>query len=252
MDSTRKPRPLGHLAAAAVAAVALPLGGCADHHLPPNAVPDPGTHTPMPKWFDPNLVWNPQSGDSRVYIEGKIVYDVDRATIKPVSEPVLQKLLQFLQERPDVTRLRIEGHTDSTASDEYNQELSARRSLSVCDWLVDHGVDYLRLIAVGYGEKKPIAPNSQAAGRQENRRTEFHVAEVMGRPFGDNDYSQGLTLSVMSAEERERLRHPPKVEIAKLKPFIPEGNVVKEVHPPPPKPQDDDSPETVVAPKSKK
>lgn len=254
MDPTRKHRPIvGPRVAAALAAVTLPLSaGCHDNHLPPNPVPDPASRAPVPAWFDPNAVWNPQSGDSRVYIEGKIVFDVDRATIRPESDPVLEKLLKFLQDRPDITRLRIEGHTDSTASDEYNQELSAKRSLAVCDWLVDRGVDNLRLIAVGFGKKKPIAPNNIPAGRAENRRTEFHVAEVNGRPFGANDFEGGMVLTVLSAEERERLKHPPKVEIAKAQPFTPEGNVIKDVKPPPPKSQDDDTPGVQVAPKSKK
>lgn len=192
----------------------------------------------MPGWFDPAARWDPKSGDSRVYIEGKIVFETDKATIRPESERVLQKLLAFLQERPDVTRLRVEGHTDSRASDEHNQELSARRALAVCDWLVDRGIDHLRLVAAGYGEGKPIAPNELADGRAENRRTEFHVMEVNGRPFGPpGALNGGMVLTVLSAEERERLRNPPKVEIAKVE-FTKEGNVIKEERYKPKRPEE--------------
>ncbi len=214
---------------AATLAVTLTAGaGCADTRLPPNPVPPPEVRTPMPGWFDANARWDPRSGDSKVYIEGKIVFETNKAVIRPESEKVLQQLLTFLQERPDVTRLRVEGHTDSRASDDHNQELSARRSLAVCDWLVDRGVDHLRLVAAGYGEGKPIAPNELADGRAENRRTEFHVMEVNGRPFGPpGALNGGMVLTVLSAEERERLRNPPKVEIAKVD-FKKEGNIIKE------------------------
>jgi OOP family OmpA-OmpF porin len=225
MDPSKKPgrgTPL-----AATLAVTL-TASCADTALPPNPVPTPELRRPMPDWFDPSARWDPRGGDTRVFIEGKIVFATDKAIIRPESEVVLQRLLKFLQERPDVTRLRIEGHTDSRASNEHNQELSAKRSLAVADWLVDRGVDHLRLVAAGYGETKPIAPNELIGGRAENRRTEFHVMEVGGRPYGPpGALNGGMVLTVLSAEERERLRNPPKVEIAKLD-FKPEGNVIKD------------------------
>ncbi len=229
-----------------VATLAVTLtAGCSNTKLPPNPVPPPEIRRPVPGWFDPSARWDPKSGDSRVYIEGKIVFAVDKAIIRPQSEQVLQTLLKFLQDRPDVTRLRIEGHTDSTASNEYNQELSARRSLAVCDWLVDRGVDHLRVVAVGYGEDRPVAPNELREGRAENRRTEFHVMEVNGRPFGPpNALSGGMVLTVLSAEERERLRNPPKVEVAKLE-WKAEGDHVKNEQYKPKK-----GPDNVVEPKA--
>ena len=209
--------------------------GCTDTKLPPNPVPTPEMRRPMPDWFDPSARFDAKSGDTRIYIEGKIVFQTDKAIIRPESEAVLQKLLTFLKDRPDVTRIRIEGHTDSRASNEHNQELSAKRALAVADWLVDRGVDHLRLVAAGYGEDKPIAPNELADGRSENRRTEFHVMEVNGRPYGPpSALNGGMVLTVLSAEERERLRNPPKVEIAKVD-FKKEGNVIKDSKYKPPK-----------------
>jgi outer membrane protein OmpA-like peptidoglycan-associated protein len=243
MESNRR----GALAPSLVVTLATVTGtfGCADHRLPPNPVPTPEIRRPVPAWFDPNAVWDPKGGDSRIYIEGKIVFDTAKSTIRPESNKVLEQLLAFLVAHPEVTRVRIEGHTDSRAGDEYNQGLSARRALAVADWLVDRGIDHLRLVAVGFGEKKPIGPNELAEGRAENRRTEFHVMEVSGRPFGSmNALDGGLVLTVLSAEERERLRNPPKPELPKAEKFVGTGDEIREAK----KPERKDPENTYVAP----
>jgi outer membrane protein OmpA-like peptidoglycan-associated protein len=230
MESNRKGQRAPQLLAG-LAAMTVTLG-CSDNRLPPNPVPTPEIRRPIPAWFDPNAVWNPNGADSRIYIEGKIVFDTAKHTIRPESAKVLEQLLAFLVAHPEVTRVRIEGHTDSRGGDEYNQSLSARRSLAVADWLVDRGIDHLRLVAVGFGEKKPIAPNELAEGRAENRRTEFHVMEVNGRPFGSaTALDGGMVLTVLSAEERERLRNPPKVELATPEKFVPTGDEIRQAKP---------------------
>jgi len=193
MDHPKKP---GSVPSPLVATLAVSIGAtsvaCADTRLPPTPVPTLAFQQPPPDWFDPNAVFDPNKPvDTRVYVEGKIVFHTDKATIRPQSEKVLKQLEQFLRDNPWVTRLRIEGHTDSRASDEYNMDLSAERSLAVAHWLVERGIDNVRLVAVGFGEKKPIGPNDTAAGRAENRRTEFHVMEVEGRPYGPKNALQG-------------------------------------------------------------
>jgi OOP family OmpA-OmpF porin len=72
-------------------------------------------------------------------------------------------------------RVQIQGHTDSFGGAELNQKLSERRALSVKTYLVKHGVSAERLETVGYGETKPIAPNTTPEGRAKNRRIEFKV-----------------------------------------------------------------------------
>jgi OOP family OmpA-OmpF porin len=89
----------------------------------------------------------------------------------------------------------------------------------------------LRLIAVGFGESKPLGPNELDVGRAENRRTEFHVAEVDGRPYlGKDTTGGGLVLDVPSLEERKReeeeRKKRPTAVVPTLK-FKATGNEVK-------------------------
>jgi len=183
----------------------LALPGCAER-LPPRPVPQQEAQPTLPPWY-PEKPWNQKGEDERVFYTGKVVFDTAKATIRPESEEVLRQLLAWLQANPDVSRVRLEGHTDSRASDEYNQKLSERRSIAVADWLVDNGLDHNRLLSVAFGESRPIATNDSAVGRQENRRTSFHVAEVGGRRFkGQDPTSGGLVLTVLSKEEREALK----------------------------------------------
>jgi len=71
--------------------------------------------------------------------------------------------------------VELGGHTDSDGTDDYNQKLSQARTQSVVDYLTDAGVAENRLVAKGYGEKEPIAPNDTKENKQLNRRTEFKV-----------------------------------------------------------------------------
>jgi OOP family OmpA-OmpF porin len=90
--------------------------------------------------------------------------------------------LRELRARPAITKLRIEVHTDSMGSAAANERLSAERALSVARWFVVQGIGCRRLVAVGFGETRPLASNSTEDGRRQNRRTELHIAALNGRP----------------------------------------------------------------------
>ncbi|GAB4373035.1 MAG: hypothetical protein Kow0062_09800 [Acidobacteriota bacterium] len=105
-----------------------------------------------------------------------ILFDVNEASLKSNAKIVLAKLAGILLISPDL-KVRVEGHTDSTGSEEYNLRLSQRRAESVVAFLVQEGVDPGRLEAVGYGMSKPIADNSTPEGRRKNRRVELIISD---------------------------------------------------------------------------
>jgi outer membrane protein OmpA-like peptidoglycan-associated protein len=217
------------------ALAALATVGCTDNRLPNVPVPKAELNAKTPKWY-PEKEWTAKDGESQIFIQGKIVFDTGSAKINKFgeSEKVLKELLKFALEHPEVTRIRIEGHTDDRGEDTKNEELSAQRSLAVCNWLVDHEVSHLRLLAVGFGERKPLGPNELDEGRAENRRTEFHVAEVDGKPYlGKDPTAGGLVLDVPSLEERKREEEERKKRGQTAAPptlkFKATGNEVKKV-----------------------
>jgi outer membrane protein OmpA-like peptidoglycan-associated protein len=76
------------------------------------------------------------------------------------------------------TLIDVNGHTDSTGSDQYNLDLSRRRAQSVASYLSAQGVDGRRFAVNGYGESDPIASNATEAGRAQNRRVEIYLTPV--------------------------------------------------------------------------
>ena len=96
------------------------------------------------------------------------------AQLDPSSYPVLDQIVQLLKEHPTMI-VEIQGHTDNTGSLAYNMKLSQKRAEAVKRYLVEHGIEEDRLIARGYGPKKPIAPNDTPENRAKNRRVEIVV-----------------------------------------------------------------------------
>jgi outer membrane protein OmpA-like peptidoglycan-associated protein len=112
----------------------------------------------------------PDAGEPRVVLEG-VRFDTGQATLRPESLPRLDRVVEYLSHKPSA-RLRVAGHTDNVGRAEANRELSQRRAEAVRDYLVDQGIDGVRIEAVGYGAERPIAPNDTEEGRQKNRRIE--------------------------------------------------------------------------------
>jgi outer membrane protein OmpA-like peptidoglycan-associated protein len=105
---------------------------------------------------------------------GDILFRVDSAELSSGGMQNLFRLVTFLKEFPD-REVVVEGYTDSTGSGVYNLELSQQRANSVQSFLVGNGISPDRIVARGYGEAYPVAPNDTAAGRQKNRRVEIII-----------------------------------------------------------------------------
>jgi outer membrane protein OmpA-like peptidoglycan-associated protein len=107
-------------------------------------------------------------------MSNSLLFDVNSAVIKPGGIDGLTKVADVLNRYPETT-ITVKGHTDSTGSEVYNQDLSEKRARSVADFLVGRGVDPVRVTSIGYGESLPIAGNDTEAGRLQNRRVEIEI-----------------------------------------------------------------------------
>jgi outer membrane protein OmpA-like peptidoglycan-associated protein len=102
-----------------------------------------------------------------------INFEVGSDEITTSSYPLLNEAAAVLLKYPQV-RIEVQGHTDSDGADDANLDLSARRAKAVVTYLIARGVDPARLEWVGYGETKPLVPNTSKAQKGVNRRVEFN------------------------------------------------------------------------------
>jgi len=109
-----------------------------------------------------------------VKFDSGILFDIDKTNMKPVAQTSLKKLAVSLQNNPQ-TNILIVGHTDSTGTAALNMDLSIRRAGAVKSFLAGEGINTSRLDTKGKGETEPIALNSTAEGRAQNRRVEIVI-----------------------------------------------------------------------------
>lgn len=115
--------------------------------------------------------------EGRIEIVGKVQFETGSAKIMKKSEPLLDEVARAMKAHPEVKRVRIEGHTDSTGPIEVNDDLSQKRAEAVEKALVKRGIAEKRLETKGYGPRRPMAPNETRAGRARNRRVEFVIVK---------------------------------------------------------------------------
>ncbi|MDD3619066.1 MAG: OmpA family protein [Desulfobulbaceae bacterium] len=127
--------------------------------------------------FKKSLTFGPAEMKAALDADGRIqlydiLFDLDKATLQPESTKQLQHVVTLLKDNPDLM-LEVQGHTDDQGSDDYNLKLSQRRAETVVTYLGLFDIDSSRLVSKGYGESKPVMPNTTEEGRAKNRRVEL-------------------------------------------------------------------------------
>ncbi|WP_149196104.1 OmpA family protein [Luteimonas suaedae] len=171
--------PLGPAPVAPVAPAPAPVDNCADRDSDGDGVNDCDDRCPDTQ---AGTTVGPDGCAVPVTIDLRGVnFDFDKSTLRPDAVAILNEAIEILRRYPDL-RVEIAGHTDSVGTDEYNQGLSERRARAVYDYVTSNGIDASRLVGpTGYGESRPIAPNTNPdgsdnpEGRARNRRTEMNV-----------------------------------------------------------------------------
>jgi len=113
----------------------------------------------------------------KIVILDKVLFDLDKATIKKESDDILTAVAKVLIENPQITKIRVEGHTDATGSADHNASLSNNRATAVMKWLIKNGVDASRLESKGYGSTQLLVQGDDDAAHAKNRRVEFIITE---------------------------------------------------------------------------
>jgi outer membrane protein OmpA-like peptidoglycan-associated protein len=124
----------------------------------------------------------PKKGDveiagNEIKIKKQIHFETDSAKISLDSTGLLEEIADTLTRNACLKQVEIQGHTDNTGPKEHNKTLSNDRANAVREWLLAHGVEPGRLLAMGYGQERPISPNVTPAGKERNRRVQFMIKD---------------------------------------------------------------------------
>ncbi|MVT42704.1 OmpA family protein [Chitinophaga oryziterrae] len=103
-----------------------------------------------------------------------VLFGFDKSDLTPTAQTNIKQLATILNKYPD-TYVRVEGHTDTTGTDAYNNALSERRATAVANYLKAQGVAASRVQTFWYGSKQPVVPNNSDANKAKNRRVEFSI-----------------------------------------------------------------------------
>ncbi len=128
---------------------------------------------------------------NEIVLSEPIHFKAGSSTLSEENKQSLLTLINFLQEKPYISKLRIEAHLATGQNDA--QKLSEKRALAVAQWLAQQNIDCKRLVPVGFGSKKPIAEN---ANKEANTRINFVIAALRDRLIGNMPADGGGKISV--------------------------------------------------------
>jgi len=130
--------------------------------------------------IEKEILLNNVKKDVKIVLKN-VFFDPGKAILRPTSYPELNRLAKLLKDVPTL-KIEISGHTDNTGSAASNQKLSEARAKAVVEYIKAQEIPEDRLTYVGYGEEQPIADNTTKDGRQQNRRVEFKLKEIVSSP----------------------------------------------------------------------
>lgn len=130
------------------------------------------------------MLLNKRPAQPNVVVAGKEIklkkqvhFQHDSAEILPDSQGIIEELADLMSKRPDIKNVEVQGHTDDTGAAAYNLRLSQSRAQAVVDAISSHGIDPSRMTAKGYGQEKPLVPNTTEPNRAKNRRVQVMITE---------------------------------------------------------------------------
>ena len=130
------------------------------------------------------MLLNKRPAQPNVVVAGKEIklkkqvhFQHDSAEILPDSQAIIEELADLMSKRPDIKNVEVQGHTDDTGAAAYNLRLSQSRAQAVVDAISSHGIDASRMTAKGYGQEKPLVPNTTEPNRAKNRRVQVMITE---------------------------------------------------------------------------
>lgn len=145
---------------------------------PPPPPPEPAKPEPAPEPEPPPPP--PPRAEAKaelIELSETVQFETESAVLLDRSKQLLDDVARELSDHPEIRKVQIEGHTDSTASNRHNVKLSRERIASVRSYLIGKGVEPNRLAMKAFGETKPIASNKTEEGRAKNRRVEFRIMQ---------------------------------------------------------------------------
>ncbi len=170
-----------------IAALGLGCTATISTNKPPPPPPPPPAAKPKPKPKPrPRMKLNFKvSKDGKVELPGPVLFETGSDKLLAESDAVLEHVQKYLAASPQVTLLRIEGHTDTDGQAAANLALSSRRAMSVSRWLKAKGIDCKRLLPVGFGMGRLLVdPEKTPEDKATNRRVAFVNAHLKGKPIG--------------------------------------------------------------------
>ena len=144
---------------------------------PPAPEPAPPEPAPAPEPEPPPPPPRAEAKAELIELSEHVEFETASAVLLDRSKQLLDDVARELTDHPEIRKVQIEGHTDSTASNRTNLKLSKERIASVRSYLIGKGIEPNRLTVKAFGERKPTASNKTEEGRARNRRVEFRIMQ---------------------------------------------------------------------------